>query len=325
MSAPFAIYTVEKRFDLTPQDVHIDAALSNILINYRPTGFIADQIFPIVPVAKQSDRFYKIDQGDRFRSELDYRAAGTEPNMISFDVSSDGYFCDNYALGSYLTAEELANADAVLNTRETRGQFLMDILMINYELRVARAVNSTSNVGSNTTTASAWGTDNADPYQDMQNDMASLEDLCGIKPNRVVFGKQAWRKCRDSDKMRSLLFPHGGGIPTTQQVQNLLEVDKVLIGGAYYNSAAEGFSQTLTKIWNDSVLYYYAPAVPSKEMPSYGYSFRWTVNGMPNMVVRTFPFDDKRGRQDMHVGYYQDEKLVDTNLAFLRTGVGSSQ
>lgn len=325
MSAPFNIYMVEKRFDLTPQDVHIDAALSNVLINYRPQGFIADQIFPIVPVTKQSDRFFKIDQGDRFRSELDYRSPGTEPNMISFDVSSDGYFCDNYALGTYLSAEELINADAALNTRQTRGQFVLDILMINYELRVARMVNSTSNVGSYTVTASAWGTDNADPYQDMQTDISTLEDLCGIKPNRVVFGKQAWRKCRDSDKMRALLYPHGGGIPTLQQVQNLLEVDKVLVGGAYYNSAAEGFSQTLTKIWNDSVLYYYAPPAPSMEMPSYGYSFRWTVPGMPNMVVRTFPFDEKKGRQDMHVGYYQDEKKVDANLAFLRTGAGSSQ
>jgi hypothetical protein len=46
---------------------------------------------------------------------------------------------------------------------------------------------------------------------------------------------------------------------------------------------------------------------------------------MPNLSVRTFPFDDKRGRQDIHVGMYQAEKIVDSTLGCLRVGVGSSQ
>ena len=49
------------------------------------------------------------------------------------------------------------------------------------------------------------------------------------------------------------------------------------------------------------------------------------VNAPPGPVVRTFPFDAKLGRTDMHVGYYQDEKIVDQYLGCLRTGVGSSQ
>ena len=43
-----------RQYDITPEDIHIDAPLSNVLLKYRPTGFIADQILPVVPVMKQS-------------------------------------------------------------------------------------------------------------------------------------------------------------------------------------------------------------------------------------------------------------------------------
>lgn len=321
----FTIYEVEKRYDLDPGDVHIDTAVSNILLDYRPKGFIADQIFPIVPVPKQSDKLYIVTQGDKFRPAEDARAPGTEPNLISFDVTSEGYYADNYALGTYVTREELANADLALDSRKIKSQLVMDILLLNYERRVASLVTSTSNVGSSTTTGSAWGTANADPYSDCMTDLQVVEDTKGYYPNVVVFGKSAWRKWRDSEKMQTLIFPHGGGIPTVNHAKELLEVEKVLVGGAYYNSAAEGLTMSLAKIWDDCVLYAYVPPNPSKEVPSFGYSFRWTVPGIPSMVARTFPFDDKCGRQDIHVGYYQDEKITDKYLSFLRTGTGSSQ
>jgi len=324
MSEMGRIYTV-KMYDMSPDDVHIDAALSNLAIDYRPQGFIADQIFPIVPVSKKSDNFYVFNQGDKFRETRDYRVPGQPPNMVSFDVSSDGYNCVNYALGTYITAEEAANADVAIRSRQRRANFITDLLLINYELRVARMVTSTSNVGTYTTTASAWGTDNADPYEDAQGDIAMLEDISGYKANLVVFGKTAWRKFRDSKEIRELLYPHGGGIPKVDQVATLLEVDKVLVGGAYYNTAAKGATMALSQIWNDSVLYAYIPPKPAIDVPSFGYSFRWTVPNMPNWVVRVFPFDPKAGRQDIHVGYYQDEKIIDSNLAVLRVGVGSSQ
>jgi len=321
----FKIYSVEKRYDVDPSDVHIDTAISNILLDYRPHGFIADQIAPIVPVMKQSDRFYKIAQADRFRATPDYRSPGMEPNLISYDVSSDGYYCDNYALGSYLTYEELANADMGLDGRRLRSQLITDILLLNNEIRVSNLCNSTSNVGCYTTTASAWGTANSDPYIDCQNDINAIEDGRGYRPNTVVFGKAAWRKWRESEKIQTMIFPHGGGVPTIEHAKLLLEVDKILIGGAYYNSADQGVTMSLSKVWNDNVLYAFCAPNPSKEVPSFMYSFRWTVPGIPNMIARVFPFDDKKGRQDIHISYYQDEKITDSGLSYLRTGVGSSQ
>lgn len=42
----------------TKSSVHIDSAMSNISIAYRNENYIAEQIFPNVPVQHQSDKYF---------------------------------------------------------------------------------------------------------------------------------------------------------------------------------------------------------------------------------------------------------------------------
>lgn len=320
-------------YDVVPEDVHIDRPLTNILQTYRPRNFIADEVFPIVTVGKQSDLVPGVQFGDNMRREKTERAPGTLPRYISFTATSLQYRAENYMLGTFATAEEVANDDA-WRALDTRAKLVWDCLMIDYEKRVADQVTNTANVGSSWSTASAWNVQSGTgwPLTDALTDLQVAEDLRGYRPNRIVFGKDAWHQFRNSSEVLARLFPHGGGttgggaaLVSIELAASLLEVDKVLVGGAFMNSAAEGASAALTKVWGDHVLYYHVPDQPSRERPAYGYSFRWVVPGMPNMSVRRFPLDAKRGRHDIHVGYYQDELVVDKYLACLRTNVGSSQ
>lgn len=48
----------------TVYDVHVDAPLANISIAYRNASYIADQVFPVVPVQKKSDLFFKFTKAD---------------------------------------------------------------------------------------------------------------------------------------------------------------------------------------------------------------------------------------------------------------------
>ena len=70
---------------------HIDHHLSNVAINYRPAGFIADRIFPVVPVPKQSDTYVIFEQADLFRRENTARSRGAEANKTHTRVSSAGF------------------------------------------------------------------------------------------------------------------------------------------------------------------------------------------------------------------------------------------
>ena len=64
----------------TPTDAHVDRVLTNISIAYmqEATNFIASRVFPIVPTARQTDKYFTYDQEDWFRLEAKKRAACTE-------------------------------------------------------------------------------------------------------------------------------------------------------------------------------------------------------------------------------------------------------
>ena len=61
----------------TAQQVHIDQALTNIAIRYSNEKYVFDQIFPRVPVQKQTDKFFKFTKEHWFRDDAMPRAPGT--------------------------------------------------------------------------------------------------------------------------------------------------------------------------------------------------------------------------------------------------------
>lgn len=310
--------------------VHIDHHLSNAAINYRPAGFIADRILPIVQVPKQSDTYVIFEQADLFRREDTRRSRGGEANKIHSRVSSAGYYANNYALKADVTLEDRANADPVFvqQFEEGRVHRVQDALFLDWEVRVAGRLTNPANVGSSTAVASAW-TDyaNADPLGDVFTAMDNVELATGYRPNRVLFSGTAWRHFRRNaaviDKATNPHVSGGGLYPAARQVEELLEA-QVLVGNAWYNAAEEALGLNLTQIWEDHVVVYYAPEQPSIEMPSFGYYFRWAAPGLPNMQVERHPYDSRRHCDEVEIGYYQDEVVTAKPLGFLVSNVTSS-
>lgn len=312
-------------------DIHIDQNLTNVAINYRPMGLIADMIAPIVPVGKQSDYYPVWSQADILRVEEARRAPGTEANKITRSVSSGAYYAENYALKTSLTIEDRENMDAayVSELRNGRARFLVGKMGLVWESRVANQLTSGSNIGSYAACASAW-TDytNSDPATDIWTAMDIVQDTTGYRPNRLLFSGTAWRNFRRNDNVIDYLHGDTGtGSPrivSRQQAAALFEVDKIIVGEAYYNTADEGQSQSLSALWGDHVLTYYVPNAPSVEEPSFMYSFRWSRPGLPNMTIERHPFDAKIKAEEIELGVYQDEVVTSSVLGYLFTNVTSS-
>lgn len=318
-------------------DLHIDALRSEFAMGYRPEGFIADMIFPIVNVDKQTDLYPIFSRATRLRRQETQRSPGAEARRIDEPVSSSSYRCVNYALKAAVTIEDRSNADAAFldGIINGRTQLVLDHLMLDWELRVSDQVLSATNVGSGAGVDSAWsapvGTD-ADPIGDMNTAIDVVQDTTGIRPNRIVMGLNAWKSFRRNSTVRNLIFGtnNGGGFASRQAVADLFEIDELMIGGAYQNTGAEADSEaafdnleTLAQIWNDNVLVYYAPSAPSRETPSLGYSVRWSAPGLPNMQVERHPFNTKTKSEEVEVGYYQDELITGVGYGFLLDSVNS--
>lgn len=320
---------MKQKFGATAENLHIDQLLTQIALDYRPEGLIADMIFPQVTVQKQSDLYTIFSRADKLRVEDDKRAPGTEANKITQSVSSDTFFCKNYALKYPVTIEDKANSDPIFVQKLINGrvEFLQDKLGLGWEARIAALVTNTSNVGSSAAVASGW-TDytNADVLGDLQNAIDNVKDSTGLSPNSIVFGESAWRNARRNAAIRNLINGNnnGGGYANREQIRDLLEVENILVGGAYKNAGNEAQAESLTQVWGDNVLVYYSSNRPATDRPSFGYSFRWAAPGLPNMAVERHPYNTKTKSEEVELGYYQDEKITGSEYGFLLTAVNSS-
>ena len=316
---------------LQGRGIHVDKHLSNVALNYRPSGFVADKVFPTVSVQKQSDMILTYNQGDLWRRENTKRSRGTMANKISFQVSSTSYYAENYALSAGVTIEDRANADAALvrSLEEGRVNRLLDSLMLDWEVRVAAQATNTSNVGTSAAVGSAW-TDltNSDPLSDIRAMYDNVEAITGYTPNKILFSGDSWKYFSRNSTVIDKVNPSGntgGGLnASATQAASLLGVEEVIIGQSFYNTAEEGIAQSLSRVWGDHVLVYFAPNAPSVEAPSFGYTLRWAAAGLPNMQAERLPFDPRTKEDLIQVGYYQDELITASALGALVTNVTSS-
>ena len=89
---------------------------------------------------------------------------------------------------------------------------------------------------------------------------------------------------------------------------------------AIRNTAAEGQTATMVNIWgSNALLCYVDPGEPSLQTVTFGLGFRWESPDLPApMVARVYNDPDPGKKVELtEVGYYQDEKIVARDLAYL--------
>ena len=311
--------------------IHVDQHLTNVALDFRPSGFIADQIFPTVSVPNETDTYVIFDQAPQFRQKDTSRSRGTDAKNTDYTVSSAGFRCLNYALRDGLTLEDQINADAAYLKGREEGMTrrLMTDLALDWDVRVANQVTSASNVGTSSAVSSAWTNyTNSDPLGDIWSMMDNIQDATGYRPNRIAMGDLAYRNFTRNlqviDKVNQTGV-NGGALPASQQqAARLLEVDSLLVGRGYKNTMQQGQPLSLSQIWGDNVLVYYAPDNASMDEPSFAYTFRWQRPGLPNMTVERLPYDPFKKINFLEAGYYQDEKITAQSFGGLLTAVTSS-
>jgi hypothetical protein len=101
----------------TTRDVHVDSVLTNISIAYRNPNYIADQVFPVVRVNKQSDLFFVYEKTAWLRNEAAYRAPGTMSQTADYGVTTASYFAMPWYINHILPDEVRDNADNPLTRR----------------------------------------------------------------------------------------------------------------------------------------------------------------------------------------------------------------
>lgn len=297
----------------TVSSVHINAALSNIAIKYKNPAFIAEHIAPVVPVKKEADKYY-IFSREELRDMDSLRAAGSEANEVSWDVTSETYSAEEYALKHLLPDRVVDNADTPIKPRSTTTEKLTKWINLGYEKRIQSVAQSTATVTNNATPATKWdAASGQDPEEDVDTAKTSIRRTAGVNPNTLVMSDPCWQAVKrwlkaESDITYDEWIKKGGPPP------KLWNLD-LIVAGAIENTADEGQTDSISDIWNDNVLVCYREKTPSLNSLSFMYTFR-----ARNFRVKTWR-EESRDGQMIEASVIQDEVVVAADAAYLITDV----
>lgn len=288
----------------TASDVHVSVPLTNISIAYmqKPEGFVADQVFPNVPVQKQADRYWTYSRADFNRNQFQKRAPGTESAGGGWRIdSTPSYFSEKWALHKDIDDDTRANADAPLNMDRDATQWLGQQALINREVNWASNFFATglwtgANVDVSGVAASPagnsvlqWNDSSATPAKDVKLYNTQIQLKTGLRANSLVMGRQVWDVLSEhpsiTDRIKYGASPNAPAIITKQAVAALMEIDKLLVMEAIVNNGKENDSQNTAGtpnagesnafIGGKAALLVYAAPNASLMQPTGGYTFSW--------------------------------------------------
>jgi hypothetical protein len=276
----------------TVQSVHVNAPLTNISVAYiqKAEHFVADKVFPNVPVKKQSDRYYTYDRGYFNRDEMAIRAPGTESAGGHYKVdNTPTYFCDVWAFHHDIPDERRANADTVLEVDREATILCTQKGLIKKEREFASnyfttGVWTTDITGVSGTPGAGetkqWNDAASTPIEDIRAAKTVVLKSTGFEPNTLTINQEVYDALMDHpdivDRIKYGQTPGGPADVTTADLAQLFKVKKVLVMKAIYNTAAEGATNSHTFIGGKAALLSYAPETPGIMTPAAGYTFSWS-------------------------------------------------
>ena len=290
----------------TKAQAHIDKALTNMSVAYMQdeSSFIADKVFPRIPVKKQSDTYFVYNKGDFFRDEAKVRGGATESIGGEYGVeAADPYYCKVHAFHKDVTEQDRANYDEPLNADSDANDFVSQKMLIRREVLWASKYFAPSvwtteisgvAAGPNGSQAVKWDLITGDPIGVITNQAIAMAGQTGFKPNTLVLSPYVFQALKNNEDILDRIKYTQKGIVTSDLLATLFEVDHVHVAWGVVNTANQGATDAINFIMGKHALLCYVNPKPALKKPSAGYVFTWTglegSGAYGNRIVR-LPMD----------------------------------
>jgi hypothetical protein len=282
--------------------VHVDAALTNFSIAYMQdaTNFVADVVFPNVPVQKKSDVYFTFSKDAFLRAGGKQVPYGQEAPSGGFDLATGSYDVGSpWRWGFKLTPDVLANADSALSIDQAASNFVMQGLLVQREIQWASKYFQTGvwgtdmagvafgSVTSPTTQFVQWSDDaNSDPISDVSTGRATILSNTGYLPNTLTVSFWVHEALKKHPLIVDRFKYTSADSINEAMLANLFEVDRYLVAKAVQATSAEGQTVTTALVLGKSALLCYSAPAPGLLAHSAGYNFVWSgLTGMNNLGV----------------------------------------
>lgn len=320
MSAP---RTAIQRFDLS-----FSYGEFNLLANAKK--FIGLKVLPPAPVAMQAASYLRVKIASLLtKIEDTKRAPYTGYKRGNFLFDTDTYATEDHGVEEPVDDRQLAVYSNVIKLENFATMRAINRVLLAYEADVASAVFATGTF-SNAAASVPWTTHaSAKPIDDIDTARQVVLLACGTLPNTLILSDWALVQLCRCSQIQDLLKYSGHDDPK-QYIQRLpalcelLLLDEILVGRGIKNSADEGQTATMARIWDPTMA---MVCHVSKEIdvetpePTIGRTFMWTdenaqipggEDSTPGVIVEEYREENRRGgtiraRNDRQVKIFHPE------------------
>lgn len=300
------------------ENIHTDAVLTNISVAItNGKNLVAPQVWPVVPVKKDSDIFYVYDQSNLRVDETRW-APKTTAKEISWNVSTDTYKTERHALQELVEDDEKQNQDSPIDVMADSAAILAEKLMIRREKRLYDLLNASSTYDSgaivNVASGNRWDdftSASSDPTEDVATARSTIFGKIGMSPNTMVLPRQVYEAVREHPTVLDRIKYTQVGVITPQLLATLFDIQNVIVAGGIENTAKEGQAASLSSIWGKQVYIGYVAPRPGLRMASWGYHLQ-------SQAMLTDRWRDEERKGDVIRNSYKDvPKLVTKSAGYL--------
>ena len=260
--------------------------MTQIAMTERPKDFIADQVMPIVKTAYKF-KYTLGDNDDQFSLPQTRASRAGRLNEVEFGADlADGSTEDRglIAFVPYRDIDEARQQQSAWDPIAQASMGLGNLMALDREKKVATTVFRDSNYDADQRAtlagAAQWSNKASDPLAAMIEAM----DTCITRPNTLVLGQPVWSVLRRHPVIVEAIKATGAGaggdgaqaagLVGRQALAELLEIEQVLVGAAWNQTANRGQNANYGRLWGKhaALLHIRRPTGSQDAMPTWGFT-----------------------------------------------------
>jgi hypothetical protein len=304
----------------------IDPVLTGLSLAYKNAEFIADKVLPRVNVGGVQYKWWKWDFGQFITVPDTKIGRKSAPNEVEFNATELPGATNDYGLSDAVPVTDSERRPPNQpDPMRVATVGTTNLVLLDREKRVSDLVLNAANYAAANKATLSGTSQWSDPASDPVNAILSALDGLVMRPNKAVIGRAVFTKLRQHAKIIAAALPNGGnaaqgGIASLRSIADLLELDEIIVGSSWINTAEKGQAATLARVWGKDALFYYdSPVVlqagaVSEATPTFG----WTAQAEDRQVQTYFdPKPGVKGVNTVKVVEQLGENLCAPDLAYL--------
>lgn len=255
-----------------------DEVLTNVLLAYPQTGFIAEEILPTVNVDALTGVAYKFDNSSQRTPESTEREGLARAQRVDFNLTEVAFGpLKEHSLEIGIPEQVMKRYKSPLAPETNATNNISKRLKVEKEVLVRDFITDAAKYPTSNKTilaGTAKFSDNAsDPVGVFQTARTAVQLGCGNAANFAVVPQAVIDRLKVHPQLvdRIRYAARVSEAEMLSVIADIMGVQKIYVGSAVQNSAKEGLADSRSFIWAKDVVFGYKSEVPAIEELSFGY------------------------------------------------------